>query len=118
MPDVILLQHHRLWILTRTELRDLARRNGVKRGRNKQDTIDNLMDAGITQQSPSFIRATFESDRFTWHGYGSTKAEARGQIIKHWNKHAPYGWSAGKNGNAGWHEVSYEKIFIPSGERR
>lgn len=34
-------------LLTRKELRSLAKLNGVKRGQNKSDTIQNLIEAGI-----------------------------------------------------------------------
>lgn len=32
--------------LTREELRDCAKKHGVKRGKNKQDTIENIVKSG------------------------------------------------------------------------
>jgi hypothetical protein len=33
--------------LTREQLREIARKHGVKRGRNTADTVKNLRDAGL-----------------------------------------------------------------------
>ena len=35
------------YAMTREQLRELARKNGVKRGRNTADTVANLRKAGI-----------------------------------------------------------------------
>jgi hypothetical protein len=39
------------YAMTREQLRDLARKNGVKRGRNTADTVANLRKAGILPQN-------------------------------------------------------------------
>lgn len=114
MPDVILLQHHRLWILTSAELRDLARRHGVKRGRSKQDTIDNLMDVGIVHQDPTIWIASYEGERFRWVGYGHGEEEAIAQLlltIKEWNP-VPREFATEIED-----ELNTQEVFVPSGDR-
>jgi len=112
--SVILLQHHRLWALTRAELRDLARRHSVKRGRNKQDTIDNLMDSGIVQQDPTIWIASYEGGRFRWVGYGHDEEEAIALLlltIKAWNS-VPSEFATEIED-----EMHTQEVFIPSGDR-
>lgn len=113
MPkEIILLQHHRLWVLTRAELRDLARRHGVKRGRNKQDTIDNLMDRGIVQQDATIWTARYNGERFEWIGYGRDEEESIAQLLltcKTYNPGFPF--------KPNLDEVWTEEVFIPSGDR-